>query len=118
MGTSKNCLTENGLKRYELTETGNLLLNEQKDLMKKFKETMGFPQPPFSAFFMKMPPEKIVEIQSTMRRAGAAMFQLSSLLQENFFGQALNEAIQAIDEASKKLEDIAKKLQGEENESI
>jgi DNA-binding PadR family transcriptional regulator len=116
-GYIKELPPENGLKRYELTETGKLLLNEQKDLMKKFKETMGFPQPPFSAFFVKMPPEKIVEIQSTMRRAGAAMFQLGALLQENFSGQALNEAIKAIDEASKKLEEITKKLQGEKIES-
>jgi DNA-binding PadR family transcriptional regulator len=116
-GYIKELPTENSLKRYELTETGKLLLNEQKDLMKKFKETMGFPQPPFRAFLVKMPPEKVVEIQSTMRRAGDAMFQLSALLQENFSGQALNEAIQAIDEASRKLEEIAKKLQGEKNES-
>jgi DNA-binding PadR family transcriptional regulator len=116
-GYIKELPPEKGLKRYELTETGKLLLNEQKDLMKKFKETMGFPQPPFNAFFMKMPPEKIAEIQSTMRRAGAAMFQLGALLQENFSGQALNEAIKAIDEASKKLEEITKKLQGEKFES-
>jgi DNA-binding PadR family transcriptional regulator len=116
-GYIKELPTENGLKRYELTETGKMLLIEQKELMKKFRETMGFPQPPFSAFFMKMPAEKIAEIQSTMRRAGAAMFQLSALLQENFSGQALNEAIQAIDEASKKLEEITKKLQGGKNES-
>jgi DNA-binding PadR family transcriptional regulator len=116
-GYIKELPPENGLKRYELTETGKLLLNEQKDLMKKFKETMGFPQPPFSAFFMKMPPEKVALIQGTMRRAGSAMFQLSAALQENFSGQALNEAIQAIDEASKKLEEISKKLQGEKNES-
>jgi DNA-binding PadR family transcriptional regulator len=114
-GYIKELPPENSLKRYELTETGKLLLNEQRGLMKKFKETMDFPQPPFSAFFMKMPHEKIVEIQNTMRRAGAAMFQLGALLQENFSGQALNEAIKAIDEASKKLEEITKKLQGEKN---
>jgi DNA-binding PadR family transcriptional regulator len=112
----KELPTENGLKRYELTETGKMLLNEQRELMKKFKETIGFPQPPFSAFFMKMPAEKVAEIQGTMRRAGAAMFQLGAFLQENFSGQALNDAIQAIDEASRKLEEIAKRLQGEKNE--
>jgi DNA-binding PadR family transcriptional regulator len=116
-GYIKELPPENSLKRYELTQTGKSLLDEQKVLLKKFKETMGFPQPPFSAFFIKVPPEKAAEIRNTMKRAGAAMFQLSALLQQNFSGQALNEAIQAIDEASEKLEKITKKLQGEKNES-
>jgi hypothetical protein len=106
------------MKRYELSESGKSLLDEQKTIMKKFRETMGFPQPPFSTFLMKMPPEKAAEIRDTMKRAGAAMFQLSSALKDNFSGQALNEAIKVLDEASGKLEEITKKLKGEtKNES-
>ncbi|MDD1748535.1 MAG: PadR family transcriptional regulator, partial [Methanothrix sp.] len=44
-GCVKELPPENGLKRYQLTETGQSLLNEQRNLMKKFKESIGFPQP-------------------------------------------------------------------------
>ena len=107
---------ENGLKRYELTENGKTLLEEQKNTMKKFRETMGFSQSPFSAFFMKVPPEKEAAIRDTIRRAGRAMFQLSSALQKDFSEQVLNEGLKAIDEATAKLEEITKKLKGETNE--
>ena len=115
-GYIKELPAENGLKRYELTENGKALLEEQKNTMKKFRETMGFSQSPFSAFFMKVPPEKEAAIRDTMRHAATAMFQLSSALQKNFSEQAFNEGIKAIDEAAAKLEEIAKKLKGEKNE--
>jgi DNA-binding PadR family transcriptional regulator len=106
-GYVKELPTEN-----ELTESGKSILDEQKGVMRKFREVMGFPRPPFSTFFTKMPAEKASEIRETMKRAGTAMLQLSSALQENFSGQALNEAIVAINEASGKLEEITKKLNG------
>ncbi len=112
-GYIKELPTENGLKRYELTQSGRSLLLEQRNVLKKFRETMGFPQPPFRNFFMKVPGEKALQIRETMQRAGNAMMQLSSALQENFSGQALNEAIRVIDEASEKLEEITKELKGE-----
>ncbi|MCW4047959.1 MAG: PadR family transcriptional regulator [Candidatus Bathyarchaeota archaeon] len=105
---------ENGLKRYELTPNGKALLEEQKNIMKRFRETMGFAQPPFSAFFMKVTPEKEAVIRDTMRRAGIAMFQLSNALQKNFSEEAFNEGIKAINEAATKLEEIARKLKGEQ----
>ena len=104
---------ENGMKRYELTQTGKSLLDEQKTVMKKFNETMGFPQPPFSTFLTNLPPEKAAKIRETMQRAGIAMFQLAGALQENFSEQTLEEAIKTIDETAMKLEEITKKLQGE-----
>jgi DNA-binding PadR family transcriptional regulator len=113
-GYVKELPTENGMKRYELTESGKSLLDEQKSIMKKFKETMGFPRPHLRHLFMKMPPEKSAEIRDTMKRAGKAMIALSSALQENFSGQAVNEAIAAINEASGKLEEITRKLEGEQ----
>jgi len=111
-GYVKELPAENGMKRYELTESGKALLDEQKSVMRKFREVMGFPQPPFSTFFTKMPPEKASEIRETMKRAGKAMFELGGALQDNFSGQALNEAVVAINNASEKLEEITKKLKG------
>jgi len=113
-GYIKELPSENGMKRYELTQSGKSILEEQKGVMKKFREVMGFPRPPFSTFFTKIPSEKTSEIKETMKRAGKAMFELSSALQENFSGQALNEAITAINEASEKLEGITKKIKGEQ----
>jgi DNA-binding PadR family transcriptional regulator len=115
-GYIKELPSENGLKRYELTPNGKSLLEEQKNTMKKFRETVGFSQSPFSAFFMKVPPEKEAVIRDTMRHAAIAMFQLSSALQKNFSEQAFNEGIRAIDEAAAKLDEITKKLKGEKNE--
>ena len=112
-GYIKELPTENGMKRYELTDTGKSLLDEQRSVMKKFKETMGFPQPPFSNFFTKVQPEKAAKIRDTIRHAGIAMFQMSSALQENFSEQALDEAIKAVEEAAEKLEEVTKKIKGE-----
>jgi DNA-binding PadR family transcriptional regulator len=109
----KELPTENGMKRYELTDTGKSLLEEQRSIMKKFKETMGFPQSPFSNFFAKVPPEKAAKIHDTIRHAGTAMFKLSLALQENFSEQALDEAIKAVEEAAEKLEEVTKKIKGE-----
>ena len=109
----KELPTENGMKRYELTDAGKSLLDEQRSTMKKFKETMGFPQFPFSNFFAKVPPGKAAKIHDTIRHAGTAMFQLSIALQENFSEQALEEAIKAVEEAAEKLEEVTKKIKGE-----
>jgi DNA-binding PadR family transcriptional regulator len=109
--------TENGLKRYELTESGKELLEEQKKIRKKFREEVGFlPAPFFDSLLMKIPPEKTVEIRNSIRRVATSFFQLGTTLQEKFSEQALNEAINAVDEASRKLEEINKKLKGEKHE--
>jgi DNA-binding PadR family transcriptional regulator len=113
----KELPTENGLKRYELTESGKELLEEQKKIRKKFREEIGFlPAPFFDSLLMKIPPEKTVEIRNSIRRVATSFFQLGTTLQEKFSEQALNEAINAVDEASRKLEEINKKLKGEKHE--
>lgn len=113
-GYVKELPAENGMKRYELTQNGRSLLEEQQQVMKKFRETMGFSQSPFSAFFMKVPPEKANIIRKTMRRAGTSMFKLSIALQEEFSEKAFDEAVKTIDEAATKLEEITRKLKSEQ----
>ena len=109
--------TENGLKRYELTDSGKSLLEEQKKIRKKFREEVGFlPAPFFDSLLMKIPPEKTVEIRNSVRRLAIAFFQLGSRLQEEFSEKSLNEAIKAVEEASRKLEQINKELKGEKHE--
>jgi DNA-binding PadR family transcriptional regulator len=115
-GHVKELPTENGLKRYELTQNGKALLEEQKKIRRKFREEAGFvPTPPFfDAFFMKMPPEKCEEIRDAMRKLGIAFFKVGTTLQEKMSEQALNESLKAVNETSKKLEEINKKLKGEQ----
>ena len=116
-GYIKELPAENGLKRYELTESGKSLLDEQKKIRKKFREEVGFlPAPFFDSFLMKIPPEKTAEIRNAVRRLAIAFFQLGSNLQEKFSEQALDEALSVVDEALRKFEEINKKLKGEKHE--
>ena len=112
-GYIKELPTENGMKRYELTQSGKSLLGEQKNVMQKFKDAMGFQHSPFAAVFAAVPPAKAGEIRDTMRRAGIAMYQFSSALEENYSEAAVDQAIKAVNEAAEKLETVTKKLKGE-----
>jgi len=116
-GHIKELPVENGLKRYELTESGKALLEEQKKIRKKFREEGSFlPAPFFDSFLMKIPPEKTTEIHKSLKQLTITFFQLGSALQEDFSEEALNEALSVVDEASRKFEEIHKKLKGEKHE--
>ncbi len=116
-GYIKELPIQNGLKRYELTESGKSLLEEQKKIRKKFREECGFiPMPPFDGLFFRIPPEKTVEIRESIRRLAIAFFQLGVTMQEKFSEQGLNEARKALDEAARKLEELNKKMKGEQRE--
>ncbi len=108
--------TENGMKRYELNEKGKVLLENQRNIMGKYKETMGFQQRPFGDFFRKVPPEKTAIVRETFMRAGRAMLQLSNALQENFSEETLDEMKKIIDDTSEKFGKLTKKIEGKKNE--
>jgi DNA-binding PadR family transcriptional regulator len=113
-GYIKELPVENGLKRYELTISGKKLLEEQKQIRKKFREEVGFlPAPFFDSFLTKIPPEKAAEIRNSMRQLAITFFKLSTAIQENFSEEALDEALSVVNEASKKFEEITKKLKSE-----
>src|SRR3989337_2699418 len=104
---------ENGLKRYELTQNGKSLLEEQKKIRKKFREEAGFmPGQFFDSFLMKITPEKAGEIRNSMKGLAIAMFQIGNALQENYSEEVLSEALRVVNETSKKLEEISKKMKG------
>ena len=112
----KELPTENGLKRYELTQSGKSLLEEQNKIRKKFREEAGFmPGQFFDSFLMKIPPEKTGEIRDSMKRLAMAMFQMGNALRDNYSEEALNDALRAVDETSKRLEEINKRLKGEKS---
>ncbi len=113
----KELPTENGFKRYELTENGKSLLEEQKAIRKKFREQAGFPPSPFfDSLLMKIPTNETARIRESMRRLAIAFFQLGSTLQENFSEEALRESLAVVDETSRKLEEMNSKLKVEKNE--
>lgn len=116
-GYIKEISAENGLKRYELTQHGKTLLDEQEEIRKKFRQEAGFlPGTFFDSFLMKIPAEKTAEIHSSMKRLGIAFFQLGSTLQEKYSEQVLVKSLSIVNETSKQLESINKKLKGESNE--
>src|SRR3990170_2577230 len=115
-GHVKELPSENGLKRYELTESGKALLAEQEKIRDQFREEAGFmPGQFFDSFLMKIPPEKIGEIRGSMKRLAMAMFEIGNTLRDKYSEQALNDSLCVVDETAKKLEEINKKLKGEKS---
>jgi len=107
----KELPSENGLKRYELTQSGKELFAEQEKIRTKVREQMGFmPGQFFDNFMTKIPPEKLRQIRDSMRQLAKSMFQVGKTLRDNYSEEALNEALQVIDETSRKFEEINQKL--------
>jgi DNA-binding PadR family transcriptional regulator len=116
-GHIKELPAENGLKRYELTESGRALLTEQTKIRKKLREEIGFlPAPFFDNFLMRISPEKKVEIHDSVKNFAVAFFELGSALQKDFSEAAIDEANQVLDEATRKLNEIKDKIKGEKHE--
>jgi DNA-binding PadR family transcriptional regulator len=116
-GHIKELPVENGLKRYELTESGKALLEEQKKIRQHVREEVGFlPAPFFDNFLMKIPPEKNAEIRESIKQLAITFFKLGSALQEEFSEEAVDDALKVVNEASRKFEEIHNKLKGEKHE--
>jgi DNA-binding PadR family transcriptional regulator len=116
-GHVKELPMENGLKRYELTESGKKLLTEQKKIRKQLREEVGFlPAPFFDSFLMKISPEKNAEIGFSVRNLAIAFFELGRTLQGKFSEQAIDEANQVLNEATMKLNEIKNKIESEKHE--
>jgi DNA-binding PadR family transcriptional regulator len=113
-GYIKELPTENGLKRYELTPSGKVLLEEQVQVRSKFREDGGFfLEPFFDRFFTGMPDEKTEQVQKSIKRLANSTFNLAHNLKETYSEQALEEALRIIDGASAKLEQINSTIKGE-----
>ncbi len=107
-------ITENGLKRYELTQSGKDLLEEQSKIRNKFREEGGFFAEPFlDRFFMKMPPEKSECVRKSLKHLATSAFKLAHTLKEHYSEQAVDEAMRVLDDAATKLEQINSNLKGE-----
>jgi DNA-binding PadR family transcriptional regulator len=102
---------QSGLKRYQLTENGMKLLEEQKKIRRNFRKEAKLFAPPFlGALWFKIPSEKTVELRETMQRLMSAFFELGGSLEEKFSEETLDQARKVLDETAEKLEDINRKL--------
>ncbi len=105
---------ENGLKRYELTQSGRELLEEQTKVREKFREDAGFMTSPFfDRGHSNIPQEKAMQIRSTMKRLFTVSVKVGKTLRDNYSEKDLDEALKVLNEASEKLEGINAKLKGE-----
>jgi len=108
---------QSGLKRYELTENGKNLLEEQRKIRKKFRKEAKLFAPPFlGALWFKIPPEKTAAMRDSMHRLIAAFFELGGNLEERFSEKTLEDVRQVLEETAKKLEKINKELKVQKNE--
>ena len=116
-GYVKEAPTENGLKRYELTQSGKDLLEDQTKIREKFTESAGFMASPFfNRMFSNIPDKKTVEIRASMKRLVISTMRLAKNLRENYSETDLDEALKALDEASAKLQAINDKIAGEKTQ--
>jgi len=113
----KELPTENGFKRYELTQNGKDLLDEQTKIREKFHADAGFMTNPFfDRFFSKIPEEKTNQIRAAMKELLFSSIKLGKTLRENYSEKDLDEALKVLDEASQKLDEINSTLKGKKNE--
>jgi len=117
-----DCLKEiptdqSGLKRYELTQTGKKLLEEQRKIRLEFRKDAKFFAPPFlGALWFRIPPEKTAKVRESMHRAMSAFFELGASLEKKFDEEALKQARLVLDDTADRLEKINHQLKGKKNE--
>jgi len=113
----KEMPTENGLKRYELTQSGKAFFEEQTKIREKFHENNGFwANPFFDRFFSNIPDQKTKQIRASMRRLVTSTIKLAKNLRENYSEKEIDEALKVLDETAMKLDEINSKIIGEKSE--
>jgi DNA-binding PadR family transcriptional regulator len=108
---------DGGMKRYELTEKGKTLLEEQRKIKVNFRKEAKFMPPPFlGALWFQIPPEKTVKLRESLFRVFSAFFELGSALEEKFSKEAIEDVEKILNETAVKLEELNKKLKVKQNE--
>jgi DNA-binding PadR family transcriptional regulator len=109
----KELPTENGFKRYELTQTGKDFLEEQTKIREQFTQNSGFLASPFfDRFFGNVPEEKSNQIRNSMRHLFVSSIKLGKVIRENYSEKELDDALKVLDEASRKLDEIKDRVKG------
>ena len=107
---------QSGMKRYELTDSGRGLLEEQRKIRKRFREEARLMPPPFlGALWFRIPPKKTAEVRKSMQKLMCEFFELGANLEESLSEEALKETRDVFDEATRRIEKINQKLKGEKS---
>jgi hypothetical protein len=105
---------ENGLKRYEITQTGKVQFEEENKAREKFREDAGFMA--FSFFNhsqnSQVPKEKAMQYRLALKRVMVATLSTGKTLKEKYSQEDFEEALKILAEASEKLEALNSKLAG------
>jgi DNA-binding PadR family transcriptional regulator len=102
---------ENGLKRYELTQSGKTFLEEQTKIRDKIRQDTGFmTHPIFDKFFGSIPEEKTDQLRGAIKNLFISSVRLGKNLRERYSEKELIEAIKVLDETSQKLDVISERL--------
>lgn len=105
--------TEEGMKRYTLTDKGRALLEEQRKIKVDFRKEPTFMPPPFlGTLWFRIPPEKTAKLRETLHRLASAFFEIGCRLEEKFSEQVVDDVQKVLDETAEKLEDIKEKIKG------
>jgi len=122
---------QSGMKRYELTDSGKAVLEQQRKIMEeqekmideqrrnymKFRKEGRFFGPPFMrAPWFHLPPEKTEELRESMRKLIKTSFKLGENLEKHFSEQVFEDVRKVLDETAEKLEKINERLGSRENE--
>jgi len=122
---------QNGMKRYELTDSGKEVLEQQRKIMEeqekmideqkrnhmRFRKEGRFFGPPFMrAPWFHLPPEKTEELRESMKKLIRTSFKLGENLEMHFSEQVFEDVRRVLDETVEKLEKINERLGSRENE--
>jgi DNA-binding PadR family transcriptional regulator len=106
---------ENGLKRYEITQTGKVLFEEEKKAREKFREDAGFMA--FSFFdrnqSSQVPKEQSMQYRMALKRVMIATLSTGKTLKEKYSQANFEEGLKILTEAAEKLEALNGKIAGE-----
>jgi DNA-binding PadR family transcriptional regulator len=128
-------MDQGGMKRYQLTDSGKTLLEEQRKITEEQREKIAkyreefrrngkgrFYGPPFFGPPFMVPPwmapptETVAKVRTSVRQLMAGLFELVSNAEEKHSEQAIDETVKVLDDAARKLEEINRELEGKKDE--
>jgi DNA-binding PadR family transcriptional regulator len=111
----KELPTENGLKRYEITQTGKDLLEEETKTREKFRDEAGFMAYSFfdHSQSSKVPQEQSMQYRLALKRVMIATLHTGKTLKEKYQQKDFEDALKILTDAAEKLEALNSKLSGE-----
>ena len=128
-------MDQGGMKRYQLSDSGKTLLEEQRKVTEEQREKIAkyrekfrrhgrgrscgppFLGPPFMVPPWMMPPtETTAKVRCSVRQLMAALFELVCNAEEQHSEQTIDDAVKLLNNAAEKLEEINRGLGGKKGE--